>query len=509
MSHPPAVIAIDQGTTSTRVIAFASEDFSVLSTHQQEFTQYFPLAGQVEHDLNEIWPKTKECLEKVMHDLITMKRIVACIGITNQRETIGFWDKKSGEPITRALVWQDRRTTEFCKTHFQEFQNQFRPLTGLPLDPYFSGPKIRWLLENNESVKRFIHKSPNDLMIGTIDSYLVYKLTNGTSFVTDPTNASRTQLLALNDKSWHQGLCDFFKVKKSWLPEIKDSLGEFGFTQNVSKLIPNNIPITAIIGDQQSSLFAQGCIQAGELKCTYGTGAFLLAHTGEEAKLSQHGLLTTTALQYQGKRYFAFEGASFIAGAAVQWLRDGLKLIAKSSDIESLANQSQLKDADTKSLMSGLYFLPFFTGMGAPRWISEAKGTIWGIERGTTNTHIARACLEGICLAIDDLVTSMEQDLGRSITEIKVDGGATRNFLLMEIQSSFSQKPVTIPKNIESTALGAAAGAWIALNKLPLSAVKQLNPASKIVYSTSDPALELYYQSKRKGWKNLLDRLYK
>jgi len=503
-----AIIAIDQGTTSTRVIAYAAHDFTPLFSSQLEFTQYFPLAGQVEHDLAEIWLKTKTCFEQVSVRLMEKKIKISCLGITNQRETIGFWDKKTGTPIRRALVWQDRRTTDFCKENFQYFQNKFQMKTGLSLDPYFSGSKIRWVLENDENVKRFIHQFPDQLAIGTIDTYLLFQLTGGEVFATDATNASRTQLLNLKENKWNRELCTFFKVDPSWLPEIKDSLGNFGVTKKISTMIDDSLPITCMIGDQQASLFAQGCTQEGELKCTYGTGAFLLSHTGTTPKLSSHGLLTTIALQHKGNRFFAFEGSSFIAGAAVQWLRDGLQIINKSSEVEALALKANLSNIDTKSLMSSLYFLPFFTGIGAPRWISEAKGTIWGIERGTTVEQIARACLEGIGLAIDDLVQAMEKDLGRIISEIKVDGGATQNYLLMEIQSSLSQKPIIIPKNIESTALGAAAGAWIAFNDLPLTEVKKINPPAKIVHAVSDEGMKNYYNEKRKGWKILLDRLY-
>lgn len=502
---PIAIIAIDQGTTSTRVMAFESSHLRPILTEQLEFTQYFPATGQVEHDLNEIWDKTKLCLEKICIQLKEKNFTIACIGITNQRETIGFWDRTNGVPLTRALVWQDRRTSDFCKDNREDFASKWKQKCGLPLDPYFSGTKIAWVLENDSAVKNFVKNNSPKLSIGTIDSFLLFQLTKGESFCTDATNASRTLLLELHDKNWSEGLCSFFKVNPSWLPEIKDSLGNFGKTNNISPYIPNDIPIMAMIGDQQAALFAQGCIAAGELKCTYGTGAFLLANTDSNAQISKNGLLTTVALQYQGKRQFALEGSCFIAGAAVQWLRDGLKMIKRSSDIEQLALSMTPQEV---SLMQELYFLPFFTGIGAPRWIADAKATIWGLERGTTKAHIAKACLEGIALSIDDLVNALEHDLEKPIVEMRVDGGATKNKLLMKMQSLISKRTVVLPTNPESTAMGAAAGAWIALNNWPLTKIKELSTMSQKIEFNSQDADSGYYQSKRVGWKKLLDRLY-
>jgi glycerol kinase len=381
---------------------------------------------------------------------------VAAIGITNQRETTGLWDRRSGRPLHHAIVWQDRRTTDECaRLKAAGHEPRIREKTGLVLDPYFSATKIRWLLDNVKGARE--KADQGQVAFGTIDSFLVWRLTGGEVHVTDVSNASRTLLMDLRTRQWERELLDLFGVPRSVLPEIRPSSAVYGTTRGV-KVLPDGIPVAGIAGDQQAALFGQACFSPGEAKCTYGTGAFLLQNTGPEPVFSSRGLLTTVAWSVGGEVSYALEGSSFIAGAAVQWLRDGLGIIKKAADVEALAKQ--VKDS------GGVVFVPALAGLGAPHWRPEARGLVRGIDRGTTAAHLARATLEGIAFLIHDLAEAMRAEAHRPIPVFKVDGGASQNDLLMQTQADLLGVPVERPRLIETTAFGAAflaglaAGVW-------------------------------------------------
>ncbi|MGK0368109.1 MAG: glycerol kinase, partial [Thermoproteota archaeon] len=416
---------------------------------------------------------------------------ICSIGITNQRETTCAYDKK-GNPLAKAIVWQDRRTESFCETEKENFKDLSK-LTGLPLDAYFSATKMKWLLENNENVKSAA--KGNNLNLSTIESFLLFKLTNCTEFSTEPTNASRTNLMNLKTCNWDQSLLSFFKIDSKFLPNIKETFSDFGETKNLS-FLPDGITINCLIGDQQSALFGQTCFEKGSLKCTYGTGAFLLLNIGEEVIHSDSGLLTTVAYQYQGKNFYALEGSCYIAGAAVQWLRDNIKIIDSSPDVENLA-----KKVINLEEMENILFLPFFTGIGSPHWISNAKAAIIGLTRDTSNAHIARACLEGIALSINDLINAFEKDGGQMIDNIRVDGGACSNDLLMTIQSTFSNKTILRPDNIETTSTGAAFGAAIGKGLVTISDLKDKWSLNKEFKPENK---NVYYKHKQDQWQKYI-----
>jgi glycerol kinase len=448
------VMAIDQGTTGTH-LSIVDEKVKVVAKAYQEFKQHFPKPGWVEHDLDEIWRTVEVCIAKVLKAARLKGSDISAIGITNQRETVGAWTH-SGKPLHRAIVWQDRRTAERCaelKASGREVS--VKQKTGLVLDPYFSGTKMEWLLKNVSAVSKA--EAASDLRFGTIDTWLVYRLTKGEAHVTDVSNASRTLLMDLRQLSWDSALLDMLSVSKDTLPRILSNAEVYGRTQGL-KVLPDGVPISGMAGDQQAALFGQACFQPGEAKCTYGTGAFLLMNVGNEPVASNSGLLSTVAWKVLGETAYALEGSSFIAGAAVQWLRDGLGLIKKASDIEALAKQVK----ETGSVV----FVPALAGLGAPHWRPEARGMFAGMTRDTTQAHLARAVLEGIALQIYDLADAMRRDSGRDIPAFKVDGGAVANNLLMQFQSDVLYTPVVRPKNIETTSLGAAflaglgAGVW-------------------------------------------------
>ena len=490
------ILSYDQGTTGTTALVIDAKTFHLVDKINQEYPQVYPKPGWVEHNLNDIWNTveytTKALLEK---NNISASEIVA-IGITNQRETTCAFDN-SGTPLCNAIVWQDRRTAEFCDANKNK-EEFLREKTGLPLDPYFSATKMRWLLEHNEKVKK-AHQEKN-LKLGTIDTFLLYKLTRGESFYTEASNASRTLLMDLKTCQWNQELLDFFKIPSYCLPKIMDSFGSFGKTKGLS-FLPDGIPITGILGDQQAALFGQAGFLKGQMKCTYGTGAFLLLNTGPEIKKSKYGLLSTVAYMKEGKAVYALEGSCYIAGAAVQWLRDNLKIISKSSEVEELALAVKHYQE-----MEHILFFPFFTGIGSPYWNSNAKGAIIGLTRDTKESHLAHACLDGIALSINDVIVAMRKDASLEISQLKVDGGAANNNLLMSIQATVSKLKIIRPKVVETTGYGAALAAGIGSKILTFEKIESLWARDKEF--SAIPHLQDYYQRKSIQWKDLIQKIF-
>jgi len=445
------ILSFDQGTTSSRAIVF-DRNGAIISVAQKEFSQIFPQPGWVEHDANEIWStQLGVAAEAITKAGLTVKQIAA-IGITNQRETTVVWDKKTGQPIHNAIVWQDRRTADFCDALRKEGKDRFiQQKTGLVIDAYFSATKVKWILDHVDGARTKANNG--ELCFGTIDTWLLWKLTNGKVHATDVSNASRTMLFNIHSLNWDEALLKIFDVPAAILPEVHSSSEVYGETQNI--LTAHNIPIAGIAGDQQAALFGQMCTQPGMVKNTYGTGCFMLMNTGEKAVPSTNNLLTTVAWKVNGVTQYALEGSVFIAGAVVQWLRDGLKIIRSSSEIEALANEVESSD--------GVYVVPAFAGLGAPYWNQHARGTMVGITRGTTAANIARAALESIAYQTMDVLKAMEADSGISIKELRVDGGATANNLLMQFQSDILNCKVVRPVVTETTALGAAYLAGLAV----------------------------------------------
>jgi glycerol kinase len=445
------ILSFDQGTTSSRAILFDHEG-QIHTIAQKEFTQHFPKPGWVEHDPLEIWSTQMGVATEAISKQGLSLNDIAAIGITNQRETTVVWNNKTGAPIYNAIVWQDRRTADFCdQLKANGHQAMIQQKTGLVIDAYFSGSKIKWILDHVEGA-RYLAKN-GDLCFGTIDTWLVWKLTNGKVHVTDATNASRTMLYNIHTLQWDTELLNLFDIPANILPQVKSSSEVYGHTTQL--FAHQEIPIAGIAGDQQAALFGQMCTSPGMVKNTYGTGCFMLMHTGEKAVTSQHHLLTTIALQINGKTYYALEGSVFIGGAVVQWLRDGLHLIRNSSEVEALASQVENTD--------GVYLVPAFAGLGAPYWNQHARGTIVGITRGTSSAHIARAALESIAFQTYDVLKAMEADAHIPIAELRVDGGATNNNLLMQFQSDLLDTLVIRPTLVETTALGAAYLAGLAV----------------------------------------------
>jgi glycerol kinase len=454
------ILSFDQGTTSSRAIVFDKQG-SIVSVAQKEFTQLFPQPGWVEHDALEIWStQLGVAAEAITKAGLTVKDIAA-IGITNQRETTVVWDRTTGIPVYNAIVWQDRRTASFCdELKAAGKHTTVQEKTGLVLDAYFSGTKVKWILDNVPGARTKAEKG--DLCFGTIDSWLLWKLTNGKVHATDSSNASRTLLFNIHTLRWDDEMLEMLTIPKAMLPEVKSSSEVYGHTQNI--LTAHNIPIAGIAGDQQSALFGQMCTQPGMVKNTYGTGCFMLMNTGEKAVPSKNNLLTTVAWTINGVTQYALEGSVFIAGAVVQWLRDGLKIIRSSAEVEELAAAVNSTD--------GVYLVPAFAGLGAPYWNQHARGTMVGITRGTSREHIARAALESIAYQTMDVLKAMEADAGITIRELRVDGGATTNNLLMQFQSDLLNTRVVRPTIVETTALGAAylaglaVGYWSSLEEI-------------------------------------------
>jgi len=449
------VLAIDQGTTGTTALLLDAK-LRVRARVNQEFRQHFPRPGWVEHDLEEIWGTVEATAARALRQAGARGRDVAAVGITNQRETTALWRRRDGKPVHRAVVWQDRRTTDACAALKAAGQEPWvRERTGLVLDPYFSGTKLAWLLEHVKGARRAAEAG--ELCFGTIDSFLTWRLTGGAAHVTDVSNASRTLLMALATRRWDDALLSLLGVPRAVLPEIRSSSEVYGTTRGLRSL-PDGVPVCGMAGDQQAALFGQACFEPGEAKCTYGTGAFLLQNVGPAPVHSSRGLLATVAWEAGGEVAYALEGSSFIAGAAVQWLRDGLGLIGTAAEIEPLARSVQ--DA------GGVTFVPALAGLGAPHWRPEARGVIRGLTRGVTRAHLARATLEGIALSVFDLAEAMRVESGQAMPAFKVDGGACQNDLLMQLQADLLGVPVVRPRMIETTALGAAflaglaAGVW-------------------------------------------------
>ena len=445
------ILALDQGTTSSRAIVF-DHSGKICSVAQKEFTQHFPKPGWVEHDPNEIWSSEAAVIAEAISAIDINGLDIAAIGITNQRETTIVWDIDTEEPIYNAIVWQDRRTAEYCdKLKAQGLVDKVREKTGLIIDAYFSGTKIKWILDNVPGARERAEKGK--LRFGNVDSWLVWRLTRGEVHYTDVTNASRTMLFNINTLQWDDDLLKLLDIPRSMMPEVKSSSEVYGHTKTT--IFAHEVPIAGIAGDQQSALFGQMCLTPGSIKNTYGTGCFVMLNIGDKPLLSKNNLLTTVAWKIGDEVKYALEGSIYVGGSVVQWLRDGLGFIKSSSEVEELA--SSVPDS------GGVYFVPALTGLAAPYWDQYARGTIVGITRGTTRAHIARAALDGIAFQTYDIAQAMARDLGAPLTELKVDGGASRNNLLMQFQSNLLGIPVVRPKITETTALGAAYLAGLAV----------------------------------------------
>ena len=454
------ILALDQGTSSSRAIVF-DRDGNVRSVAQKEFTQHFPKPGWVEHDPKEIWSSEAAVIAEAITAIGIGGLDIAGIGITNQRETTIVWDAETGEPVYNAIVWQDRRTSEFCDAlKARGLVDRIREKTGLIIDAYFSGTKIRWILDNVPGARA--RAEAGKLRFGTVDTWLIWNLTRGEVHVTDVSNASRTMLFNINTLEWDKELLELLDVPASMMPSVRSSSEVYGHTKTT--IFAHEVPIAGIAGDQQAALFGQMCTVPGSVKNTYGTGCFLLMNTGEKPILSKNNLLTTVAWKIGDTVNYALEGSIFVGGSVVQWLRDGLGIIKSSSEIEALA--ASVPDN------GGVYFVPALTGMGAPYWDQYAHGTICGLTRGTTAAHIARAALEGIAFQTMDIVAAMEKDAGVKLSELKVDGGASRNNLMMQFQADILGASVIRPQVTETTALGAcylaglAVGFWGSLDEV-------------------------------------------
>ena len=445
------ILALDQGTTSSRAIVF-DHDGKICSVAQKEFTQYFPKPGWVEHNPNEIWSSQASVIAESISAIDINGLDIAGIGITNQRETTIVWDVDTEEPIYNAIVWQDRRTADYCdKLKAEGLIDTIREKTGLIIDAYFSGTKIKWILDNVPGARQ--RAEQGKLRFGNVDSWLVWRLTRGEVHVTDVTNASRTMLFNINTLKWDADLLKLLDIPISMLPEVKTSSEVYGHTKTT--IFAHEVPISGIAGDQQAALFGQMCIEPGAIKNTYGTGCFVMLNTGEKPVKSENNLLTTIAWKIGDKINYALEGSIYVGGSVVQWLRDGLCCIKSSSEIEELA--ASVPDS------GGVFFVPALTGLAAPYWDQHARGTIIGITRGTTTAHIARAALDGIAFQTYDIARAMAKDMGAPLTELKVDGGASRNNLLMQYQANLLGIKVVRPKITETTALGAAYLAGLAV----------------------------------------------
>lgn len=445
------VMALDSGTTSNRCILF-NEKGEMCSVAQKEFTQYFPKPGWVEHDANEIWSSQLGVAVEAMSKIGATAEDIAAIGITNQRETTIVWDKATGEPVYHAIVWQCRRTSEYCDSLKEKgLTDSFRQKTGLIIDAYFSGTKLKWILDNVEGVRE--RAEAGELLFGTVETWLIWKLTKGRVHVTDYSNASRTMLFNIQELKWDLDILKELNIPECMLPEAKPSSLVYG--ESDSQFFGGPIPIGGAAGDQQSALFGQTCFTAGEAKNTYGTGCFLLMNTGEKPVFSKNGLVTTIAWGLDGKVNYALEGSIFVAGAAIQWLRDEMKLVDSSQDSEYMAKK--VKDTN------GCYVVPAFTGLGAPHWDQYARGTIVGITRGVNKYHIIRATLESLAFQVNDVISAMQADSGITLSTLKVDGGASANNFLMQFQSDIMGAPVHRPVCVETTAMGAAYLAGLAV----------------------------------------------
>lgn len=483
------ILALDQGTTSSRAMIFDHAG-NIRSVAQKEFKQHFPQPGWVEHDPMEIWStQAGVAAEAITHANIDGTQI-AGIGITNQRETTVIWDRETGQPVYHAIVWQDRRTADFCDQLRKDgVAGQIKEKTGLILDAYFSGTKIKWILDNVDGVRQ--KAEAGKLAFGTIDSWLVWNFTKGQKHVTDVSNASRTMLYNIHTMQWDEDLLKLLNIPASLLPEVRSCSEEYGKTSG--QFLSRQIPLAGMAGDQQAALFGQMCTQSGMVKNTYGTGCFLVMNTGEQAIPSKNNLLTTIAWQLNGKTHYALEGSIFIGGAVVQWLRDGLGIIRSSSEIESLAGKVE----DT----GGVYLIPAFAGLGAPHWNQHARGMVVGLTRGTTDAHLARAALESIAFQTYEVLKAMEADAGMKIKELRVDGGASVDDLLMQFQADLLQTDVVRPAITETTALGAAYFAGLATGFWNSTEEIQKQWQQDRLFS---PSVETDVQQKLSGWQRAI-----
>ena len=488
------IMALDAGTTSNRCILF-NEKGEICSVAQKEFTQYFPKPGWVEHDADEIWSTQLGVAVEAMSKIGASAGDIAAIGITNQRETAIVWDKKTGEPVCRAIVWQCRRTAEYCDRLKEDgYTELFRKKTGLIIDAYFSGTKVKWILDNVEGVREKAEKG--EVLFGTVETWLIWKLTKGRVHVTDYSNASRTMLFNISTLQWDREILDLIGIPEAMLPKVQPSSCIYGEAD--ASFFGGAIPIGGAAGDQQSALFGQTCFSPGEAKNTYGTGCFLLMNTGEKPVFSENGLLTTIAWGLGGKVEYAREGSIFVAGAAVQWLRDEMRLIDSAADSEYMAQ----KEKDT----NGCYVVPAFTGLGAPHWDQYARGTIVGITRGVNKYHIIRATLESLAYQVNDVVRAMEADAELTLQSLKVDGGASANNFLMQAQADLSGAPVERPACIETTAMGAAYLAGLAVGYWSGKEDVRANRKADRIFR---PSIEEGEREKRiKGWKKAVTYAY-
>ncbi|MEE1078018.1 MAG: glycerol kinase GlpK [Agathobacter sp.] len=488
------IMALDAGTTSNRCILF-DETGKICSMAQKEFRQMFPNPGWVEHNANEIWSTQLGVAVEAMNTINAKAEDIAAIGITNQRETVIVWNKETGEPVYNAIVWQCRRTSDIADALKKKgLQDSFRAKTGLIIDAYFSATKVKWILDNVEGARELADEGK--LLFGTVETWLIWKLTNGSVHVTDYSNASRTMLFNINTLEWDKEILEELDIPESMLPEVKPSSYIYGYTD--PSFFGAKIPIAGAAGDQQAALFGQTCFTEGEAKNTYGTGCFLLMNTGEKPVFSKNGLVTTIAWGIDGKVNYALEGSIFVAGAAIQWLRDGMRLIDSAADSEYMA--TKVKGTH------GCYVVPAFTGLGAPHWDQYARGTIVGITRGTNKNHIIRATLESIALQVCDVIDAMKADAGIEIRSLRVDGGASANNFLMQFQSDMINAPVNRPACVETTAMGAAYLAGLAVgywaNKEDV--IKNQQPGKVF-----NPALsEEEREAKRKGWNKAVKYAY-
>ena len=487
------ILSIDQGTTGTTILLMDAEG-EIVGKESREFTQYYPKPGWVEHDAIEIWEVTCQVVVDLVSAYNAKNQIIA-IGVTNQRETTVIWDRRTGNPIHPAIVWQCRRTSEICSDlKKQGLEEKIKSKTGLVTDPYFSSTKVLWILDQVDNARSLADQGY--LAFGTIDSWLLWNLTDGTSHATDQTNASRTMLFNINTLQWDEELLEIFQVPVSILPEVQPSSNIFGTTKGL-EFLPDSIPISGMAGDQQAALFGQLCTQSGVAKNTYGTGCFLLLNTGDQPIQSESGLLTTLACSLDQKPTYALEGSVFIAGAAIQWLRDELHFVDSAAETEVLAES--LNDSD------GVFVVPAFTGLGAPYWDPNAKGAILGLTRGTTPSHIVRASLESIAFQSADLVEAMIYDAGLQLHQLRVDGGAASNNFLMQFQADLLGVDIERPRHIETTAIGAAylaglgVGLWKNIDELVLH--RQVDR----VFSPQMP--ELQRQDKLSAWRNAVKRV--
>ncbi len=485
------ILSIDQGTTSTRAIIFNKKS-EIVSLAQTEITQYYPQPGWVEHDANEIWVSVLTVITRALLDADLKAKDIVSIGITNQRETTVVWEKKTGKPVYHALVWQSRQTEDICEKLEQSgYDSLIRKKTGLLIDPYFSATKIRWILDHIKDGQQKAEKG--ELLFGTIDSFLIYKLTGGLH-LTDYSNASRTLLYNIHTLSWDKELCDILHIPMKMLPTVKDSSGLFGHTVPYH-FFGESIPISGVAGDQQAALFGQACFEKGSVKNTYGTGCFMLMNTGHHIVTSNHGLLSTIAWGINQKITYALEGSVFVAGSAVQWLRDGLHLIKDANDTEPLAQ--------SLSSNEGVYIVPAFVGIGTPYWDADAKGAIFGLTRGTDQRHLARAVLESICYQSMDVLHAMEKDSGLDIKSFKTDGGASVNKFMMQFQADILNLQVCLPNIAETTALGAAYLAGLAVGYWKDQ--EEINMQWKLDQSFHPKMSDKKRRQLIKGWQTAVD----